>query len=93
MIIAYGDLKEATWAMRAHGRIRTLAITNGKKKEKLQFKLAADCVYLFCRDGSPYEIDNKIQSCHKLMIHYTAGGKAYINVHGSRLHISEFCRL
>ena len=60
MIIAYGDLKEAAWVMRAHGRIRTLAITNGKKKEKLQFKLAADCVYLFCRDGNPYEIDNKI---------------------------------
>ena len=58
MIIAYGDLKEATWAMRAHGRIRTLAITNGKKKEKLQFKLDGDCVYLFCRDGKPYEIDN-----------------------------------
>ena len=60
MIIAYGDLKETTWAMRAHGRIRTLAITNGKKKEKLQFKLDGDCVYLFCRDGNPYEIDNKI---------------------------------
>ena len=60
MIIAYGDLKEATWAMRAHGRIRTLAITNGKKKEKLQFKLDGDCVYLFCRDGKPYEIDNRI---------------------------------
>ena len=60
MIIAYGDLKEATWAMRAHGRIRTLAITNGKKKEKLQFKLDADCVYLFCRDGKPYEIGNKL---------------------------------
>ena len=37
-----------------------------------------------------YVVDNKIQSYHKLMIHYTAGGKAYINVHGSRLHISEF---
>ena len=60
MIIAYGDLKEATWAMRAHGRIRTLAITNGKKKEKLQFKLDADCVYLFCRDGNPYSIDNRM---------------------------------
>ena len=61
MIIAYGDLKEATWAMRAHGRIRTLAITNGRgKEEKLQFKLDGDCVYLFCRDGKPYEIDNKI---------------------------------
>lgn len=61
MIIAYGDVKEATWAMRAHGRIRTLAITNGRGKgEKLQFKLDDDCVYLFCRDGSLYEIDNKI---------------------------------
>ena len=60
MIIAYGDLKEATWAMRAHGRIRTLAITNGKKKEKLQFKLDDGCVYLFCGDGKPYEIDNRM---------------------------------
>ena len=61
MIIAYGDVKEATWAIRAHGRIRTLAITNGRgKEEKLQFKLDNDCLYLFCRDGSPYEIDNKI---------------------------------
>ena len=40
-----------------------------------------------------YVVDNKIQSCHKLIIHNTAGGKAYINVHGIRLHISEFCRL
>ena len=60
MITEYGELKEATWAMRAHGRIRTLAITNGKKKEKLQFKLDGDCVYLFCRDGKPYEIDNRL---------------------------------
>lgn len=60
MIIAYGDVKEATWAMRALGRIRILAITNGEKKEKLQFKLDDDCVYLFCRDGKPYEIDNKL---------------------------------
>ena len=61
MIIAYGDVKEATWAIRAHGRIRTLAITNGRgKEEKLQFKLDNDCVYLFCKDGKPYEIDNKI---------------------------------
>ena len=59
MIIAYGDVKEATWAMRAHGRIRTLAITNGKKKEKLQFKLDDD-LYLFCKDGKPYEIDNRM---------------------------------
>ena len=58
MIIAYGDVKEATWAIRAHGRIRTLAITNGRgKEEKLQFKLDDD-LYLFCKDGKPYEIDN-----------------------------------
>ena len=61
MIIAYGDLKEATWAMRAHGRIRTLAVTNGRgKRRKLQFKLDDDCVYLFCRDGKPYSIDNRM---------------------------------
>ena len=40
-----------------------------------------------------YVVDDKIQSCHKLLIHYTAGGKAYINMHGRRLHISEFCSL
>ena len=61
MIIAYGDVKEATWAVRAHGRIRTLAITNGKKKEKLLLKLYGGFVYLFFRDGRPYEIDNKIR--------------------------------
>lgn len=59
MIIAYGDVKEATWAIRAHGRIRTLAVTNGKKKEKLQFKLDDD-LYLFCKDGNPYNIDNRM---------------------------------
>ena len=37
-----------------------------------------------------YVVDGKIQSYHKLMIHYTAGGKAYINMQGIRLHISEF---
>ena len=61
MIIAYGDVKEATWAMRAHGRIRTLVITdNDKKKEELKFKLDEISVYLYCKDGKPYEIDNKI---------------------------------
>ena len=40
-----------------------------------------------------YVVDNKIQSCHKLMIHQTAGGKAYINVHGRRKKKKEFCRL
>lgn len=58
MIIAYGDVKEATWAIRAHGRIRTLAITNGRgKEEKLQFRLDDD-LYLYCKDGNPYNIDN-----------------------------------
>ena len=61
MIIAYGDVKEATWAMRAHGRIRTLAVTNGRgKRRNLQLKLDDDCVYLFCRDGNPYSIDNRM---------------------------------
>lgn len=60
MIIAYGDVKEATWAMRAHGRIRTLAITNGKgKEEKLQFRLDGD-LYLYCTDGNPYSIGNRM---------------------------------
>ena len=40
-----------------------------------------------------YETDEGVQSYHKLMIHYTAGGKAYINVHGSRLRLEEFCRI
>ena len=40
-----------------------------------------------------YETNKGIQSYHKLMVHYTAGGKAYVSLHGSRLHISEFCRL
>ena len=40
-----------------------------------------------------YVVDNKIQSCHKLMIYNTKDGKAYINVHGKRLCIAEFCRL
>lgn len=60
MKIAYGEVKDAKWVLDAQGEFRTLVISNGKKKEKLQFKLDADCVYLFCRDGSPYEIDNKI---------------------------------
>ena len=60
MIIAYGDLKEATWAIRAHGRIRTLAVTNGRgKEEKLQFKLDDD-LYLYCKDGNPYSIGSRM---------------------------------
>ena len=48
MIIAYGDVKEATWTLDAQGDFRTLVITNGRKNEKLQFKLDNDCLYLYC---------------------------------------------
>ena len=37
-----------------------------------------------------YVVDDKIQSCHKLMIHYTKDGSAYVILQGTRLHISEF---
>ena len=61
MIIAYGEVKDAEWALDAQGNFRTLVITdNDKKKEELKFKLDEYSIYLFCRDGSPYEIDNKI---------------------------------
>ena len=60
MIIAYGEANKATWALDAQGEFRTLAITNGRgKEEKLQFKLDDD-LYLFCKDGKPYEIDNSM---------------------------------
>ena len=61
MIIAYGELRGAEWALDAQGDFRTLVITdNDKKKEELKFKLDEYSIYLFCRDGFPYEIDNKI---------------------------------
>ena len=61
MIIAYGDVKEATWALDAQGNFRTLVITdNDKKKEELKFKLDEYSIYLFCKDGKPYEIGNKL---------------------------------
>ena len=60
MIIAYGDVKEATWALDAQGDIRTLNVTNGRgKEEELQFRLDDD-LYLYCKDGNPYSIDNKM---------------------------------
>lgn len=40
-----------------------------------------------------YKHKGIIKSYHKLMIHYTAGGKSYINVHGSRLGLEEFGRI
>ena len=43
MIIAYGDVKEATWTLDAQGDIRTLNVTNGRgKEEELQFRLDDD---------------------------------------------------
>ena len=61
MIIAYGELRGAEWALDAQGDFRTLVITdNDKKKEELKFKLDEYSIYLFCKDGKPYEIDNKI---------------------------------
>ena len=40
-----------------------------------------------------YKTDKGIQSYHKLMIHYTKYGSAYVILHGKRLHMSEFCRM
>ena len=60
MIITYGEANKATWTLDAHGDFRTLVITNGKgKEEKLQFRLNDD-LYLFCKDGNPYNIDNRM---------------------------------
>lgn len=61
MKIAYGEVKDAKWELDAQGDFRTLVISNGKgKEEKLQFKLDADQVYLFCKDGKPYDIGNRM---------------------------------
>ena len=60
MIIAYGDLKEATWVLDAQGDFRTLVVTNGKgKEENLRFRLDDD-LYLYCMDGNPYSIGNRM---------------------------------
>ena len=61
MIIAYGEANKATWALDAQGDFRTLVITdNDKKKEELKFKLDEYSIYLYCKDGKPYEIGNKL---------------------------------
>ena len=60
MIIAYGDVKEATWTLDAQDDIRTLNVTNGRgKEEELQFRLDGD-LYLYCKDGNPYSIGNRM---------------------------------
>ena len=60
MIIAYGDLKEATWALDAQGNFRTLVISNESREDRLQFELDEISVYLYCKDGKSYEIGNKL---------------------------------
>ena len=61
MIIAYGAANKATWALDAQDDFRALVITdNDKKKEELKFKLDEYSIYLFCKDGKPYEIGNKL---------------------------------
>ena len=61
MKIAYGEVHDAEWVLDAQGDFRTLVITdNDKKKEELKFKLDEYSIYLFCRDGKPFEIDNRM---------------------------------
>ena len=60
MIIAYGEANEAKWTLDAQDNFRTLVITNGRRKEeKLQFRLDDD-LYLYCKDGNPYSIGNRM---------------------------------
>ena len=41
-----------------------------------------------------YQINNKILSYHKLIIHYTKkNGSAFVRLHGKRLHMTEFYRI
>ena len=60
MIIAYGEANKATWALDAQGNFRTLVISNESREEKLQFELDEISVYLYCKDGKPYEIGSRI---------------------------------
>ena len=60
MIIAYGEANKATWTLDAQGNFRALVISNESREEKLQFELDEISVYLYCKDGKPYEIGNKL---------------------------------
>ena len=60
MIIAYGEANKAKWALDAQGDFRTLVISNESREEKLQFELDEISVYLYCKDGKPYEIGNRM---------------------------------
>ena len=60
MKIAYGEVNDAKWVLDAQDDIRTLNVTNGRgKEEELQFRLDDD-LYLYCKDGNPYSIDNRM---------------------------------
>ena len=60
MKIAYGEVNNAKWALDADDNFRTLVISNESREEKLQFELDEISVYLYCKDGKPYEIGNKL---------------------------------
>ena len=60
MIIAYGEANKAKWTLDAQDNFRTLVISNESREEKLQFELDEISVYLYCKDGKPYEIGNKL---------------------------------
>ena len=60
MIIAYGEANKAKWTLDAQGNFRTLVISNESRKERLQFELDEISVYLYFKDGKPYEIGNKL---------------------------------
>ena len=60
MIIAYGEANKATWALDAQGDFRTLVISNESREEKLQLELDEISVYLYCKDGKPYEIGSRM---------------------------------
>ena len=60
MKIAYGEANEAKWMLDAQDNFRTLVISNESMEEKLQFELDEISVYLYCKDGKPYEIGNKL---------------------------------
>ena len=61
MKIAYGEVNNAKWVLDAQGNFRTLIISGyDGKEEKLRFRLDEISVYLYCKDGKPYEIGNKL---------------------------------
>ena len=62
MKIAYGEVNDARWVIDAQDDFRTLVITNGRgKEENLRFRLEGRYgLYLYCTDGKPYEIGNKL---------------------------------